>query len=218
MFHYVQFHENGQSPYNHDFDYRQYEWIEAGNACHVVFGQSTEIQHLDKSGFNCIKDNTNKIPDCVNTYLSTKLGCILPWSTDGNKSSTCDGKDKFQEFKKLSLSILEPQIKKELKRAGCFVPNCHKRKWDVKSTNGWPSQNTTEMSFCILENSKLTVKKEVKLYTFTNFFAEIGGYLGLFLGESIASFIFMSIDWTKIIVEAIKKKCQKEEKHPGSVA
>ena len=216
MDHYVQFHENGQSPYNHDFDYRQITWVKAGKELYVEFGQSTEIQHLDKSRHNCIKENTNKIPDCINKYFSKKLGCFLPWSTNANET-ICDGKDKFQEFKNLSFSILKPKIKKELKNAGCFIPNCHKRTWDIKSIN-LESKNTTELSFSIFQNSKLTVKKEVELYTFTNFFAEIGGYLGLFLGESIASFIFMSIDWMKVIAEAIKKKCQKGENHPGSVA
>ena len=212
----MQFHENGQSPYNYDFDYRQTEWIDFGKELYVEFGQSTEIQRLDKSCHNCIKENTNKIPDCINKYFFNKLGCILPWSTNTNET-ICNGKDKFQEFKNLSFSILKPEIKKELKNAGCFVPNCHKRTWDIKSTNIWPGQNFTKMSFSIYQNSKLTVKKEVKLYTFTNFFAEIGGYLGLFLGESIASFIFMSMDWVKVIAKTIKKKCKRGEDAPSSV-
>ena len=215
--HYVQFHENGQSPYNHDFDYRQINWIKPGMVLHVVFGQSTEVQHLDKTGFSCIKDDTNKMPDCVNKYFSKKLGCILPWSTNPTET-ICEGKDKFQQFKNLSMSILKPQIKKELNQAGCFVPNCYKRTWDIKSTNVWPSQNFSRMSFSIFQNSKLTVKKEVTLYTFTNFFAEIGGYLGLFLGESIASFIFMSMDWVKVIAKTFKKKCKRGEDAPSSVA
>ena len=115
------------------------------------------------------------------------------------------------------MSILKPEIKKELKNAGCFVPNCHKRTWDIKSTDLWPGRNFTRMSFSIFQNSKLTVKKEVKLYTFTNFFAEIGGYLGLFLGESIASFIFMSMDWGKVIAKTIKKKCKRGEDASSSV-
>ena len=217
MYHYVQFHENGQSPYNHDFDWRQIHWIDPSTEFYLVFGQSIEVQHLDKNGFSCIKDNTNKIPDCVNKYFSKKLGCLLPWSTYTNES-ICYGKDKFQEFKNLSLSILKPQIKNELKEAGCFVPNCYKRSWDIKSTKVGPSQNTTEMMFSIFHNSKLTVKKEVELYTFTNFFAEIGGYLRLFLGESLASFIFMSIDWVKVIAKIIKRKCQKRENATSLVA
>ena len=205
MYHYVQFHENGQSPYNHDFDWRQIYMVNPGKL-HVVFGQSTEVQHLDKTGFSCTKDDINKMPDCVNKYFSKKLGCILPWSTNTN-GTICNGKDKFQQFKNLSKSILKPKIKNELEMAGCFVANCNKRTWDVKSTNVEAGLNTTWMEFSIFHNSKLTVKKEVKLYTFTNFFAEIGGYLGLFLGESLASFIFMSIDWVKVIAKMIKKKC-----------
>ena len=43
MYHYVQFHENGQSPYNYDFDWRQILWVNPGKL-HVEFGQSTEVQ------------------------------------------------------------------------------------------------------------------------------------------------------------------------------
>ena len=201
----MQFHENDQSPYNHDFDFRQMHWVDPGKWVYVIFGQSTETQNLKKSSLNCDEENKIKIPDCVDKYYSKKLGCLLPWTTNTNEG-VCDGETKFEEFRNLSKSILLPQIKRELKEAGCFVPNCHKTKWDIKATSVYDDQGTTGMEFSIFHNSKLTVRKEVELYTFTNFYAEIGGYLGLFLGESIASFISMSIDGIKIITEKLKKK------------
>ena len=37
------------------------------------------------------------------------------------------------------------------------------------------------------ENTKVLIRKEVKLYTLLNFFAEVGGYLGLLLGKAMKS-------------------------------
>jgi hypothetical protein len=55
------------------------------------------------------------------------------------------------------------------------------------------------------------IRKEIKLYTFTNFFAEVGGYLGLLLGESMLSYLHMSITWLEVIMKRIAEKCQNPE-------
>ena len=38
---------------------------------------------------------------------------------------------------------------------------------------------------------KILVRREVQLYTLMNFFAEVGGYLVLLLGESLISYIII---------------------------
>ena len=65
--------------------------------------------------------------------------------------------------------------------------------------------------FDIFHKSKLMFRREVQFYTFTNFFAEVGGYLGLFLGESLVSYILIGQNWLKFIAKKCKNKCQKEE-------
>ena len=49
----------------------------------------------------------------------------------------------------------------------------------------------------------------MRLYTAINFFAEVGGYLGLLLGESLISYLIISSKWIQIIHKKLKGKCTK---------
>ena len=59
------------------------------------------------------------------------------------------------------------------------------------------------------ESTKVLFRKEVRLYTLLNFFAEVGGYLGLLLGESLLSYIIASSKWILILARKLKAKCKK---------
>ena len=54
---------------------------------------------------------------------------------------------------------------------------------------------------------KVLVRREVKLYTAINFFAEVGGYLGLLLGESLLSYIIAASKWLLFFARKLKAKC-----------
>ena len=56
------------------------------------------------------------------------------------------------------------------------------------------------------ENTKVLSRKEVRLYTLLNFFAEVGGYLGLLLGESLLSYIIATSKWMLIFARKMKTK------------
>ena len=62
---------------------------------------------------------------------------------------------------------------------------------------------------------KVLVRKEVKLYTAINFFAEVGGYLGLLLGESLIAYIIMISKWIPVIGKKLKYKCRKDAEEPN---
>jgi hypothetical protein len=159
---------------------------------------------------------THKKSDCINTYLSKKLCCTLPWKFDFKETSQslekCSGKEKFNEFINLSISILNSDVQKELKDEGCLDFNCIQRTWDIErfDTRADPT-NQTWFWYFVPNHSKVLIRKEVKLYTFTNFFAEVGGYLGLLLGESMFSYLIMSINWLEVIRNRIAVKCQNPE-------
>ena len=213
---FVQFHENGQSPYNYDFDQGQYLFWDSGDRLHVEFGQQTETQWLRKSDNDCNEENSSKKSDCIKSYFSNKLGCTLPWRSEVESTFQslykCSGKDKFKEFINLSASILNSDVQNELRDEGCLDLNCIQRMWDIKhfDTRADPN-NQTWFWYFVPHHSKVLIRKEVKLYIFTNFFAEVGGYLGLLLGESMFSYLLMSINWLEVIKKKIAAKCQNPE-------
>ena len=188
-------------------------YLDPGDRLQVEFGQQTETQWLRKSDHSCNKENSSKKSDCINSYFSKKLGCTLPWKFELENTvqslDKCSGKEKFKEFRNLSISILNFDVQKELKDEGCLDFDCIQRTWDVKhfNTRADPS-NQTWFWYFVPHHSKVLIRKEVKLYTFTNFFAEVGGYLGLLVGESMVSYLLMSITWLEVIMKKIAAKCQ----------
>ena len=65
------------------------------------------------------------------------------------------------------------------------------------------------------ENTKVLIRKKVRLYTLLNFFAEVGGYLGLLLGESLISYIIVISKWVHGIGKKLKDKCRKDGEKPN---
>ena len=167
----------------------------------------------NKNSYTCNESNQNYFMNCMENYYSKQLGCLLPWTLkDGQKKHTgnvCKGKDKFTEYKNIAMNILKPDKTKELFKEGCFTPNCKQRSWDMKD-------NKIAGDFLLLlpQNLKVVTRREVKLYTHVNFFAEVGGYLGLLLGESLISYIIMVSQCFRLIGQKLKEKCKKANQEP----
>ena len=92
----------------------------------------------------------------------------------------------------------------------CLIPNCQQRSWTVESTttfnptdsknrkNG--SESSTVRMYQFPHYTKLLVRNEIKLYTLASFFSDVGGFLGLLLGESLVSYVLLGTHWmTKLI-------------------
>ena len=172
---------------------------------------------MNKYGYTCNKSNQNHFMHCVENYYSNRLGCLLPWSIkDGYKNQTsnvCKGAQKFNEFKQISMNILRTKETKKLINEGCFIPNCQQRSWEMKKEK-FNIATETGFEFLMPRKPKVLVRREVELYTFINFFAEVGGYLGLLLGESLISYITIVSKWVHLIGKKVKDKCRRDKKVP----
>ena len=178
--------------------------------------------NINKSNHTCDKENSNRFMHCMENYYSEKLGCMLPWVLKNNVRNDsmhlCKGKEKFDEFNETNMNILKPDATKELVNKGCFVSNCMQRSWTIRSdTTLKITKNDslkTGFQFEMPPNMKVLVREEVKLYTLINFFAEVGGYLGLLLGESILSYCITGSKWFKILGRKLKDRCRKTNEEP----
>ena len=173
---------------------------------------------MNKHSYSCNQDNQNNFNHCVEDHYSKRLGCVLPWSRkeaqNDNAANVCKGKDKFKEFKNISMNIWRPEETTGLIKEGCFIPNCQQRSWDMKKDKYTEYKNRTGFYIEMHANPKVLVRREVKLYTLINFFAETGGYLGLLLGESLVSYILMISKWVHVIGKKLKENCKKEAEEP----
>ena len=106
------------------------------------------------------------------------------------------------------MSIGNSEFKGELEKKGCTIPNCEIRTWHIESGQkenisiSMPdiSGQNLLLTISFPHSSKVLVRNEINLYTVSSFFADVGGYLGLLLGESLISYFLLVIQWLKKIV------------------
>jgi hypothetical protein len=98
-------HEEGQSPYLYKFEDDQWLWFESNSYVKMELGKQTETLRITKSNYKCDEANANRFMQCMESYFSKQLGCILPWTLKNNNNqdnhglNECKGKDKFKEFR-----------------------------------------------------------------------------------------------------------------------
>ena len=219
----LQFHEANNSPYLYKFPLDQRFWIESNTSLSMALEKQTDTINMNKPNYTCDENNSNSFMHCMEKYYSKKLGCNLPWVLKTNITNdvknVCKGKEKFEEFKNISMNILKPEESIELINEGCFVPNCMQRSWKIKKDQRRKKiidgKVTTGFQY-FAEQIKVLVRNEVKLYTVINFFAEVGGYLGLLLGESLLSYIITATKWFQTLRRKFKEYCEKANEEPES--
>ena len=215
----MQFHQEDNSPYLYKFAQDQWFLFETHDLLKIEIGKQIDTIYINKSNYTCEEENSKQFMRCMENYYSQKLGCILPWTLNNNirndSMNLCKGKEKFKEFKNLAMNILKSEQSKELINEGCFMPNCMQRSWEVKKDNYIKRLKNdipvTGFKYEIFQPAKVLVKKEVKLYTIINFFAEVGGYLGLLLGESLFSYLITASNWFTLLRRKFKEHCRKAD-------
>ena len=212
---YLQIHQEGQSPYAYKSAEEETNWIGNDSYVSFTFTKQTITLYMNKHRYSCKEDNQNYFMQCLEKYYSKRLGCLLPWSIENGKNNhtanVCLGKDKFQEYKNISMNILKPEEQIYLIKDGCFIPNCQQRSWETKKEilTGYEASG---FEFIMPKQPKVLVRREMKLYTPINFFADVGGYLGLLLGESLISYIIIITKLIHLIGKKLRDKCRKKPK------
>ena len=211
--HYLQFHQQANSPYLYKLAQDEWLTIERNTFLRIVLGKQIDTININKSNYTCYEDNSNGFMHCMEKYYSEKLGCILPWalrdSLKADIMNLCKGKEKFKEFRNITMNILKPEENKKLINNGCFIPNCMQRYWEIRKE--WKQEFWTKTGFKydLPQHTKVLLREEVELYTLINFFAEVGGYLGLLLGESLVSYIITASKWFQILRRKLEERCRK---------
>ena len=201
---FIEIHEIGQSLHNYYIDQRKIEMIVPKTTYRKKFGKQVVTRMLKTSNTDCNEDNSNKMMNCVNNFFAKKLGCTLPWVKENE--GKCTGKEKFEEFKNLSAKLIDARTTKELREEGCIIQNCHQRAWTIDSTEKFDmekggNESSSFIHFVFPHYTKVLVRNEIKLYTFSSFFADVGGFLGLLLGESLVSYVLLGTHWMSKLIQ-----------------
>ena len=203
----VEQHEPGQSSYHYRFD-----WLEGMESKEKKYGYqeyfiSTVTTSLKKQGYECDEKNQMKKTECIDEFLTKQLNCSLPWMKKVN-SLNCTGnltilRELYYDLRH-NQSNISPQVMEDLRK--CLIPNCittkwrktHAAKWILKDKNGEDKKPERVSIHWILPSNAYTIKRrEIFLANDSTFFADIGSYLGLFLGASILSLTDIMLTFCK---------------------
>ena len=137
----AEWHEKGQS--RHVFQFDTSKNVEQINP-HTATMRMLSVEETTRLPLknDCNEDNSLKFTSCIDDFKESYLGCRLPWRNGFSKA--CTGKEKFSQFRNLTMSLYTPEI--EMQIVKCFVPNCKVRSWrfaDKMETAPLYNPNTT---------------------------------------------------------------------------
>ena len=189
---YFERHEQGNSKQNYDFDETygfEFSMLTNHKGSLEAIATETVTTSLKKSNYDCYEDNSMKMTDCINDFYADQLGCKLPWTKNDLDLEYCKTAEKLEKFRNLSFHITSDEWQTKLKSKGCLKPNCKQSTWNnFPHTEMW-NIGRPGHKLCVVLSSmtKQLKRQEIRLYDFGTFLADVGSYLGLFLGASVLS-------------------------------
>ena len=173
------------SRYNTQFDWSQDLEIVETKSQHIS-RLTMEIKNKVNSNHDPCFDSIETSQTCVDNIIVDALKCNPKWIKTQKSFKTCSGSEKFRDFIKISKNLV---INSTLSKH-CYPNLCTEVKWNLKSsksiTNNF-NENATSFTYYIPSNTKVQFMEEILIYSWSNLLADLGGYLGLYLGGSILS-------------------------------
>ena len=133
-----------------------------------------------------------EINTCIQHHIENRMGCQLPWHNRSTTLPRCIEFEQYEEFLKSYYQISSLNEASIAEVTGC-LPSCRRNEFKLKAVSqmDMPSLIGQQHFFGgIFFYPSGAYKEKVYYYTyeFSDYIADIGGYMGLLLGCSILSF------------------------------
>ena len=146
--------------------------------------------------FNC--DDTGKPvhpENCINGFIEKEVGCSSTAQTAKPTKALCSKRSEYAEWTKWVQTIMKLNEEQIYRRTGC-LGSCHADEYriiegkDLTVSNRTDSKTDKRLRLRFMfPSAYYQVKEEYAVYNFDSFIADVGGYMGLLLGQSIFSIV-----------------------------
>ena len=127
---------------------------------------------------------------CIQRYIEDAMGCQLPWNNESTTLPICKEPKHYNAFIKIHNEVTRKKEAKIAQITGC-LPSCRRNEYAMKLINRIELplvDGHRQMSgLFYYPTGRYIEKSYYYAYTIGDFFADIGGYMGLFLGYSALS-------------------------------
>ena len=161
------------------------------------FVRKNKVVLIDKKGQRCNVVRTQETPGkCVVKKFEDTFNCTT-YQLMANKSKEFCSSGQLSKFNK---AISKYSIRKSeaelLKHTGC-LPDCERFEMSLQDVGPvtWPEEDPIMSLYFLFEDGSYSVGEEYIVYDTSNFIADVGGYLGLLVGQSILGLYYWSAEW-----------------------
>ena len=127
---------------------------------------------------------------CIQSHIENNMRCQLPWHNKSTEMQRCTEPEHYYEFIKSYITITRKKEATIAKMTGCLPP-CRRREFEMKLIN----HRTVPLvdgrrqisGYFYYPTRRYIEKSHFYIYTLGDLIAEMGGFMGLFLGYSALS-------------------------------
>ena len=165
-----------------------------------------DVTYLNDPKTPCQSElRTEEMNTCIQRYVENEIECQLPWSNGSSTLPRCVESDQYEKFLKTYSSIAHLNEASISSVTGC-LPSCRRNEFEMKIITRVEVEAEKNHFFKGLfwyPSGSYTEKLYYYTYTFSDYFADIGGYMGLLLGYSLLNFYDM---FKNICMRMVKMK------------
>lgn len=157
-----------------------------------------KILAIDRKGQRCNNDGEKEpVGRCIVKYLEDKYNCTVPHLMANSKKNFCPRKQ-LGEINAENNIIRDLQEADLANLTGC-LPSCNRDHISLRSSprinSFYMGPNPTMKLSFLFHDGSFDVREEYLVYDTNNLIADVGGYLGLLVGQSILGIYYLSTDW-----------------------
>ena len=151
-----------------------------------------------RKGQRCNYDGVEApVGRCIVKNLEENHNCTVPLLMASKTKEFCP-REQLGEINAAN-NIIQDLSEADLANLTGCLPSCNRDEIYLKDSpnvRNWPRRDNPTMSLKFLyHDGSFDVREEYLVYDISSLMADVGGYLGLLVGQSILGIYYMSADW-----------------------
>lgn len=153
--------------------------------------QRKDVTYLNDERTPCqTEPRTEEMNICIQHHIENAMGCQLPWHNESTALPRCIETKHYDDFIKMYNDITRKQETQIGEITGC-LPSCQRREFEIKLMNRITVPLVDGLrqisGYFYYPTGRYKEESHYYAYTIGDFFADVGGYMGLLLGYSALS-------------------------------
>ena len=157
-----------------------------------------EVKALDQQIRRCDEHEKDPLSKCISGYLDDKLNCSTRSLKSNKNLATCNSDSDLNKIYEVTKDLIFYPESKIFQLTRC-MPSCSKSELELMNIHKkWEGSGAAITFLFVMAEEEYDIREEYYIYDENSFIADVGGFLGLLLGQSILGLYFMLTEWAAV--------------------